>query len=275
MTNFVYNIPVNLVTTYRGRAVIVRSQNPADLVKALPDNDLDNLVGVQLLSMTADVEVMADWGYAIPVELVMSDPATEFPLLYRHAKLLDKHPVRVSIPVVPGFGKAVKVANSLQFTVKLEMGQPETAVVDEILSALDFYLHNTSVSQPVEFFHSSLVSFYDHDPVTLWGVQEEDPSYIRYVTEDGKETLARRLVNDTPTGDLDFFAFDHWQSLLAEGSECCNCEFFENCGGYFKWPRGDYKCDGIKAVFSTLRDAAGELRQDLNELVGARAEAGR
>jgi hypothetical protein len=275
MTNFVYNIPVNLVTTYRGRAVIVRSQNPADLVKALPDNDLDNLVGVQLLSMTADVEVMADWGYAIPVELVMSDPATEFPLLYRHAKLLDKHPVRVSIPVVPGFGKAVKVANSLQFTVKLEMGQPETAVVDEILSALDFYLHNTSVSQPVEFFHSSLVSFYDHDPVTLWGVQEEDPSYIRYVTEDGKETLARRLVNEAPTGDLDFFAFDHWQSLLAEGSECCNCEFFENCGGYFKWPRGDYKCDGIKAVFSTLRDAAGELRQDLNELVGARAEAGR
>jgi hypothetical protein len=139
MTNIVYNIPVNLVPPYRGRAVIVRCEHPADLVKALPDNDLDNLVGVQLLSMTADVEVMADWGYAIPVELAMSDPAREFHLLYRHAKLLDKHPVRVSIPVVPGFGKAVKVANSLQFTVKLEMGQPETAVVDEMLSALDFY----------------------------------------------------------------------------------------------------------------------------------------
>jgi hypothetical protein len=275
MMDIVYNVPVNLVPAYRGQAVIVRSEHPADLVKALPDNDLDNLVGVQLLSMTADVEVMADWGYAIPVELVMSDPVTEFHLLYRHAKLLDKHPVRVSIPVVPWFGKAVKVANSLQFTVKLEMGQPETAVVDEMLSALDFYLHSSSVSQPVEFFHSSLASFYDRDPVTLWAVQEEDPSYIRYVTEDGRETIARRLVDNAPTGDPDFFSYDLWQSLLAEGSECCSCEFFENCGGYFKWPRADYKCDGVKAVFSTLRDAAGELRQDLETLEEIRAEATR
>jgi hypothetical protein len=275
MTNIVYNIPVNLVPAYRGRSVIVRSHEPADLVKMLPERDLDNLVGVQLLSLTADVDVMADWGYAMPVELVMSDPATEFPLLYRHAKLLDKHPVRVSIPVVPAFGKAVKVANSLQFTVKLEMGQPENAVVEEMFSALDFYLHNTSVSQPVEFFHSSLVSFYDQDPVTLWDVQEEDPSYIRYVTEEGRETLTRRFVNDIPIGDLDFFVFDLWQSLLAEGSECCSCEFFENCGGYFKWPRVNYRCDGVKAVFGALRDAAVELRQALNELVEARVEAAR
>jgi hypothetical protein len=239
----------------------------------LPESDLGKLVGVQILSMAADVDAMADWGYTIPVELVMSDPATEFPLLYRHAKLLDKHPVRVSIPAVTGFGKAVKVANSLQFTVKLELGQPETAVIDEMLSTLDFYLHHTSVSQPVEFFHSSLTSFYDQEPVPLWDVQEEDPSYIRYVSEDGRETLARRLVNDAPSGDLDYFAFDLWQSLLTEGSECCSCEFFENCGGYFKWPRANYKCDGVKDVFGRLRDAAGELRQDLNQLVEARAEA--
>jgi hypothetical protein len=64
-------------------------------------------------------------------------------------------------------------------------------------------------------------------------------------------------------------------SLLAERSECCDCEFFENCGGYFKWPHKSYDCSGVKAVFRTLKDAAIELRQDLNEFNEARMEVGR
>jgi len=71
------------------------------------------------------------------------------------------------------------------------------------------------------------------------------------------------LVNESVTGDLDFFAADLWESLLAERSECCNCEFFENCGGYFKWPNKDYKCDGVmelKAISSmTIYWQGGEI----------------
>jgi hypothetical protein len=77
------------------------------------------------------------------------------------------------------------------------------------------------------------------------------------------------------TGDIDFFAADLWAGLLADRSECCGCEYFENCGGYFKWPRKDYECSGVKTVFRVLKEAAGELRRDLDEFNEARMEARR
>ena len=118
MHTVIYNIPVHLVPAYRGREILVRSQDPTELVHALPDGGLEKLVGVQPLSLTADVDALADWGYGVSVDLVMLSPDTEFPLLYRHAKLLDKHPVRVSIGALSDLCKAVQVANALRFTVK-------------------------------------------------------------------------------------------------------------------------------------------------------------
>jgi len=274
MRTVVYNIPVHLVPAYRGREVLVRSQDPTALVQALPDGALDTLVGVQLLSLTAEVDVMADWGYGVPVDLVMLSPDTEFPLLYRHAKLLDKHPVRVSIPALPELFKAVKVASALGFTVKLDVGQPEPAAVEAMQSVLDFYLHHTSVSQPVEFFHTALLSLYNETPVTLWDVQEEDPAYVRYITDDGRETIARYPVGAGVTGDLGFFVAALQQELLAERGECCECEFFAHCGGYFKWPCKDYGCSGVKTLFRTLRDASAALRHDLNTFTAARKGTG-
>jgi hypothetical protein len=276
MNRVVYNIPVNLVAAYRGREVIVRTHDPAALVKALPESDLGNVVGVQLLSLLVDVDALGDWGYAVPVELAMRDPVTEFALLYRHAKLLDKHPVRASIPVVPGLSKAVRIAISLHFAVKLELGQPEPPAIEETLEVLDFYLHHASVSQPVEFFHTTLVSFFDRDPrnhMTLWDVQGEDPCYIRYVTADGEERVARRLAGAAEPGQLDSFVPNLQGELLADQSECSRCEFFDYCGGYFKWPRKDYSCDGVKRVFRDLQDAAIELEHDLDLFREARGEA--
>jgi len=46
-------------------------------------------------------------------------------------------------------------------------------------------------------------------------------------------------------------------------SECDGCEFFETCGGYFKWPNREFDCEGIKILFSRLNLAAEELRNDL------------
>jgi hypothetical protein len=155
------------------------------------------------------------------------------------------------------------------------MGQPEPEAIEEMLGVLDFYLHHSSVAQPIEYFHTSLGSFYDRAPVTLWDVQEEDPAYVRQVTDEGRETIARRLVSESVTGEIDYFASDLWASLLTQRSECCSCEFFGNCGGYFKFPDMDYDCDGVKTVFRALKDAADELRRDLSEYEEARTEARR
>ncbi|MCI0661144.1 MAG: hypothetical protein L0220_08740 [Acidobacteria bacterium] len=276
MSKLVYNIPVSLVPAYRGQNVIVRSESPDEIVEALPEGKLEKVLGVQLLSLSAEADPMAGWGYAIPVELVMRDPVTEFALLYRHARLIDKHPVSASIPAIPGLSKAVKIANSLQFRVKLELGQPVPAAIAEMLTAVDYYLHHTSVSQPIEFFHTTLTSFYHRDPLTLWDVQEEDPGYLRYVTEDGRESIARRLVSADAGGNLDSFIANLQKVLLGDGrgghSECYDCEFLANCGGYFKWPNQDYACDGVKSVFRALKEAADELRRDLDNYAELRLE---
>ena len=108
----------------------------------------------------------------------------------------------------------------------------------------------------------------------LWDVQEEDPAYVRYVTDDGQETIARHPVDVRVTGDLGFFVAALQQELLAERGECCACEFLAHCGGYFKWPRKDYGCTGVKALFRTLRDAGAALRHDLNTFTAARKGTG-
>ena len=52
-------------------------------------------------------------------------------------------------------------------------------------------------------------------------------------------------------------------STLGETTECDGCEFLKPCGGYFKWPNREFKCEGVKTLFSKLSCAAEELRNDL------------
>jgi hypothetical protein len=81
--------------------------------------------------------------------------------------------------------------------------------------------------------------------------------------------MARRPTGVRVPGDLGCFVADFQQELLAERGECCECEFFAYCGGYFKWPRKDYNCSGVKTLFRTLRDASVALRHDLNTFTEA------
>jgi hypothetical protein len=157
----------------------------------------------------------------------------------------------------------VKLALSLDFAVKLELSQPEPAAMEELLQVAGLYLHQSTVSQPVEYIHSMFLSFYHGDPVTLWTVQEEDPALVRYVTDQGAETLSPRFAGvDLKYGVASFIqAFT--EELLSDKQECSDCGFFEHCRGYFKWPKKDYRCDGVKILFQGLKEAAAELRKDL------------
>jgi hypothetical protein len=157
----------------------------------------------------------------------------------------------------------VKLALSLNFAVKLEVTQPEPALIEELLQIANLYFHQTTVSKPVEFIHSIFWSFYNRNPVTLWAIQEEDPARFRYITDLGVETLSRRLAGVESKYGVASFIREFTEELLSEKQECGDCAFFENCAGYFKWPRREYRCDGVKALFQTLRAAAEELRADI------------
>lgn len=259
----VYNIPVSMVETYAGRSLIVRSRDPAEIVEGLSMEDLARVSYVQVLSIHPDLERLTLWGQNIPVDLVVQDPERDLPLLYQCSSLLARHPVRVSVPVAPGFSKVVKLAVSLNFAVKLQVFQPDPFLFEELSRAAHWYLRHATVSQPIEYFHSLFLAFYRGDPVTLWAIQEEDPSHNRYITDEGKETLSKRFAEGDLKGEVTSFVTRFRDELIAEERECSSCEFLGNCSGYFKWPSREYRCDGVKALFETIKDAAEELRGDL------------
>jgi len=264
-----YNIPVDLFPAHAGRCVIVRVADPSELALKLSDADLGKVQYFQILSPDIEpdnIETLSAWGRDIPVDILIDDPVAQFPQLYNFAKLVDKHPIRASIAVTAGFGKAIKLALALRFAVKLEIGQPAPELIEELNEVLDLYMHGRHVSQPVEFFHSIFLSEYRQEEVSMWMVQEDDPDHFRFVTDDGFEMLSRRFAAtghgqaDGSQGPIDITAG-------APGEpECTSCEFFGSCRGYFKWPESDYDCSGVKSIFRTIADAANELRENVGVL---------
>lgn len=255
-----YNVPVGLVEAYRGRSLVVRAHHPSEFVRNLPPEASADISYVQLLSVGPEVDDLVHWGRGIPVDVVMRSPTSEFMQLYRYAKLLENHPVRITVPVVAGFGSAVRMSLALNFAVKLEvLKQPGPDLINELHEVLNHYLYRPTVSRPVEFFHTLFLSFYGEEPATLWEIQEENPAHFRYVTDEGDLTDPRR---PPPAA-----------AVCEAHAECAGCEFFSRCAGYFKHPDGSYDCAGVKTLFGALREAAGELRGDVAAYAATQAEA--
>ena len=264
MNSVTYNIPAHLFDSYQGRKVIVRSDNPIDLVSYLSQANLENVLYAQLTAIEGDLDPLLTWASALPVDVLVRDPAVEYPLLYNFSKLLDKHPVRSSISVKNGFVKAVRLALALGFSVKLEVGQPDASLIAEMAEVLDLYIRRSEVSQPVEYFHSTFLSFFNRKQfANLWFLQEEDPEQFRFITNEGAETVSPRF-GEIDWKDLEpILAARRMESTLSEKTECDGCEFLATCGGYFKWPNREFDCEGIKTLFSRLNLAAEELRKDV------------
>jgi hypothetical protein len=272
LDQIVYNIPVSMVERYPGRNLVVRSHDPREIVGVLSGEDPARVSYVQVLSVQPDLQSLTIWGHGIPVDLVVQDPDVDLPFLYQCTPLLARHPVRVTVPVVPGFSKVVKLAVSLNFAVKLEVSQPGPLLVEELSRVARSYLHQAAVAQPIEYFHSLFMAFFREEPATLWSIQEEDPSFTRYITDDGRETFSRRFAQNDLNGGVTSFVTRHMNELIAEDGECLSCEFLGSCRGYFKWPDRKYRCDRIKVLFRTLKESAEELRRDLAALCPAGEE---
>ena len=258
----VYNIPARMIDAYRGRNLIIRSSLPAELADCLPRVAVSRLRFIQLLSVSADSSALEGAGENVPLEIFLGDPG-QYQRLYDFTNLLDTHPVRIAIRVVPGFSKAVKLATSLNYAVKLEIEQHDEILIEEIESVLDLYLHRSYVRHPIEFFQSLLLCLYRNEPVSLWEIAEESPAQVRFITDDGEETISKRFAGVRLAVKLNKFVDTFAQELISEKRECHDCEFFSFCSGYFKWPDKAYSCAGVKRVFRTLVSASQEVREDL------------
>jgi hypothetical protein len=252
-----------MVDVFQGRDIIVRSIDPSEMLQRLAQADMERIAYLQILGTGGAIDSLIRWEHSVPVDLVIQHPESDLPLLYRYAPLITRRPVRITVPVAAGFSKVVKLALSLNFAVKLDVSQPEPALIEELLKVVTLYLHQSTVSQPVEFIHGMFWSFYGKNPATLWSIQEEDPAYVRYITDSGQASLPPRLSGAALKYGLTSFIQEFTEALIVEKQECGECAFFDTCAGYFKWPLKDYRCDGVKALFQTLRAAAGDLSADI------------
>ena len=141
-----------------------------------------------------------------------------------------------------------------------------------MLQVLHTYLHQTTVAEPIEYFHSMFLAFYRNEPISLWAIQEDDPAYVRYMADDGEALLPVRYAGPKPGGGLPSFVREFKEELSAGGGECSRCEFLDQCAGYFRVPVGDYRCAGVKAIFENIREAAEQLRGDLAAFCEERGE---
>jgi hypothetical protein len=263
----IYNIPASALKTYHDKTITVRSEDARAMVEAFSAVPRGKLWSLQVLSMACDADALLHLSDSVPIDLLVDDPIADFGKLYRFTELAQKHPVRVTVREGPGMTKVVKIAQALNFSVKLGINQPEAHGVDELVALAEYYLRGSAVTSPIEPFHSLFLSFLSGKPTSLWSLQEEDPAVDRYVTDDGQVTFSKRLVRlGIPEDQFVGFLEPHMSSCL-EAGQCARCEFFSRCRGYFKLPDEDCQCEHVKRLFAMLNEAAGELRQDEERFV--------
>lgn len=188
------------------------------------DSDAEGLRVEELLD---DPEVWARAAQGsgrMPLDVVVARPDRDYSALYRLADVRLVRPVGVTLPVVAGVLKALRMAASLQLPVRLLPGQPDAAGLALLHEALEFYVHDTRVEAPVEFFHSLLATFAGFERGTLWDMLE--------------------------------------QPALAAREECSGCRYRGVCASYFKYPVHGYDCTGVIGLFGSLEAAAEEMTRE-------------
>jgi hypothetical protein len=208
------------------------------------------------------------------LDVVMQNPAAEFSRLYRLVDASNTRPIGVTIPVGPGFLKALKLAASIGLPVRLLPGQPDEAGAVELNEALSFYLYDPMLDAPVEFFHAVLSHFHGHPCSDLWTMLQEDPGVFPRYDEKGQVRMPRSAAvfseMDTTATPANFVE-RHVKHLLDSGAECALCPWLGICQGYFKWPDENYSCArGVMPLFERLKETAAEMQEAL-----ASAEQGR
>lgn len=248
-------------------AVIVRSRDELCRWLRKPPSSLSWLQVEGILDDSDAWVEAAHCGSDVSLDLILADPSSEFPELYKLVDVSAVHDVRVTIQAQPGLLKAVKLAAALRFPIRLLPGQPKADVLAELKQALDFYLHDPAVEAPVEFFHSWIARTQGADVGSLWMILEEDPAaYVHYYIDGLTKLPPSGAAASTEHLPADFVE-NHLKSLLEQGAECATCPWQQSCRGYFKWPDRAYSCQGIKDLFSVIQGAADEMARDLASCV--------
>ena len=248
-----------------GRAfvVIVKSREELSQWLSNPPAGLQWLEVNGLLGDADAWEPATQSGMNVPLDVFVANPGSQFSDLYRLVDVCAVRDVRVSMPASPGFLRALQLAIALRLPVRLLPGQPAAEVCAELTEALTFYLRDPIVETPVEFFHSVLAFMCSAHTGSLWTILEEDPAIFLHQGPDERAKLPRTSGSLPPEISVPTFVATRFKQLVEQDTECTTCPWQQICQGYFKWPDPAYDCRGIKQLFSIIKTAADEMRQEL------------
>jgi len=268
--------PVQLAGKFPHHRLVARSDDPRSFQGHLDPDGVKRVEYLQLTNLDADPSPLLEWESVLPLDLLMKAPGREFPRLYAFAPLLDRGPVRVSIPVAEGVEKAVKLAASLRFSVKIMPGQPDIDQVMQLIRLADFYLKNPTIEKPIEFFHSLFFAMVHNTPVTLWEILEKDPSRFCLISDSGQianepcplptEETCSEIAPEIQSGSGESH-HSQPQSVMNRHRSCPECTYFQWCRGFFRNPAVDYSCMAVFPLFEYLFSAADELKQDMSAAI--------
>ena len=258
-------VPSDLVMEQGDRpfVVIVRSREELGQWLSNPPAGLQWLEVDGLLGDPDAWEPAAQSVSNVPLDVFLATPASQFSDLYRLVDVRAVRDVRVSMRASPGFLKALKLAVALQLPVRLLPGQPAPEVCAELTEAATFYLCDPMVETPIEFFHSVLAFMCGAGTGSLWTILEEDPEIFLHQDPNGRSKLACVSGSLPPEISLPTFVVTRFKQLVEQNTECTTCPWQQICQGYFKWPEPAYDCRGVKQLFSIIKTAADEMRQEL------------
>ena len=258
-------LPTALAEEQGDRPFVALARSRDELCRWLGE-PIGGLQWIQIENLLGDPDAWvqaASGASQVPLDVVLSDPASEFSDLYRLVDVCTMHDVRVTMPAAPGFLKAIKLAASLRLSVRVIPGQPTPEMLAELTEALEFYLHEPMVEMPVEFFHSLLATMGRADKRSLWMILEKDPAAYLHYDAEGRPQLPRSNGFRSIAISPEAFVEHHLKTLLDQNAECATCPWQQVCRGYFKWPDPAYSCAGVKQLFLRIEAAADEIERDL------------
>jgi hypothetical protein len=250
----VFSVPVGLAHTHPTGPIVLRVKEPAEVSK-LDGVALDRVVWLEVPLRLAEQL----WPAGAPLDVVLEDPEGEAAGLYTLSRIRYDHPIRVTIPGLPGMARAARIAMALGLPVRLMTQQPSPQVLAGLDEVLNIYLHDSQTSAPVEFLQAALAWWLHGDAPPPWVALEIDPDWYPRAGDNSFPP-----VGAWPPQEREFVS--RWIARLVEaGAECAACHFRDWCQGFFKWPDTSYSCDGVKRLLVHLEESAAQIARDLEE----------
>ncbi len=265
------SIPPRLAAEVDSHDIVLRSGNCGDIVNTYKTLG-DRVKGVELEYPSENLHSLSALPLQLPIRLKLHPKCA--PQLYTNTWLVDRFSLEALINVDKGLLQGVKIAASAMVPVTMDL--EELSDTSELLSVLNYYLHDTHVQVPVDFFHSMISACLRGNVLALPKLYPESPSEFLYVDELGRVTASARLaragkfLGEVSGGlqideesDLYKQLINRKKDLVLSGSKCVSCERFDLCEGYLRFVDTDFDCGPFLEVFNAIKVNAKEIADDL------------